>query len=239
MHGKGEPSRLPRLQFTLETSNGNGDLVLLDLNINLNKDRKISCHRYQKSTDTGIILNFCSCAPLQQKRNVIQGTVHRIFIVTSNWHSFDVALKKNQEIWTENQYPTVWSSSIVNETLDKIVTKENVTAKPPQNEQHKKVKSLDNREPKPRFFVQYRGNITQSFASRLKKLCDIQIIFKTRKLRTCLLSLKSPFDKNLKSHVVYKVTCNGCSSIYVGQTSRHVTTRISEHQMKLCWTTPC
>ena len=153
---------------------------------------------------------------------MIQGTVHRIFNATSDWQSFDVPLKKNQEIWTENQYPTEWSSSIVNETLDKIIAKEKITAKPPQNEHHlKKAKSLNNREPKPRFFVQYRGKITQKFASRLKKLCDIQIIFTTRKLRTCLPTLKLPFDKNLKSHVVYKVTCNECSSIYVGQTSRH------------------
>ena len=82
------------------------------------------------------------------------------------------------------------------------------------------------------FFVQYRGNISENFAGRLKKLCDNQIIFTTRKLRTCLPTLKPSFDKNLKSHVVYKVTCNGCSSIYVGQTSRHVTTRISENQKK-------
>ena len=32
------------LQFTLETTNGSGDLAFLDLNINLNEDRKISCH---------------------------------------------------------------------------------------------------------------------------------------------------------------------------------------------------
>ena len=125
---------------------------------------EIGCHWYQNSTDTGIILNFRSCAPLQHKRNVIQGTVHRTFIATSDWQSFDVALKENQETWTdwtENQYPMEWSSSIVNETLDKIVTKEKVTAKPPQNEQHlKKDKSLNNMEPKFRFLVQYRGNIT-------------------------------------------------------------------------------
>ena len=191
------------LQFILETPNGSADLAFLDLNINLNEDRKIICHWCQKSTDTGIILNFRSCAPLQHKRNVIQGTVHRIFNATSDWQSFEVALKKNQDIWTENQYPTEWSSSIVNGTLDKIVTKKKVTAKPPQNEHNlKKVKSLNNREPKLRFFVQYRGNITPNFASRLKQLCDIQIIFTTRKLRTCLPTLKSLFDKNLKSHVV-------------------------------------
>ena len=84
---------------------------------------------------------------------MIQGTVHRIYIATSDWQSFDEALEKNQEIWTENHYPTEWSSSIVNETLDKIVTKEKVTAKPPQNE-------------------------------NTKKLCDIRIIFTTKKLRT-------------------------------------------------------
>ena len=56
------------LQFTLETPNGSGDLAFLDLNINLNEDKKISCHWYQKSTDTGIILNFRSCALLQHKK---------------------------------------------------------------------------------------------------------------------------------------------------------------------------
>ena len=131
------------LQFTLQTPNGSGDLAFLDLNINLNEDRKISCHWYQKSTDIGIILNFRSCAPLKHERNVIQGTVHKIFNATNDWQSFDVALMKNQEMGTENQYPKECSPSIVNETLDKIVTKEMVTAKPPQNEQHlKKLKVL-------------------------------------------------------------------------------------------------
>ena len=72
------------LQFTLETPNGSGDLAFLDLDINLNEDRKISCHWYQKSTDTGILLNFRSSAPLQRKRNVIQGTVHKTFNATSD-----------------------------------------------------------------------------------------------------------------------------------------------------------
>ena len=83
------------LQFTLETPNGSGDLAFLHQNINLNEYRKISCHWYQNSTDTGIILNFRSCAPLQHKRNMIQGTMHRIFNATSDWQYFDVALEKN------------------------------------------------------------------------------------------------------------------------------------------------
>ena len=117
--------------------------------------------------------------------------------------------------------------------MDEIVTKEKVTAKPLKKEQYlKQVKSLNRKEPKTMFFVQYRENSTQIFAKRLKKLCNVQIIFITRKVRTCFPALKSSFDKNLKSLVVYKVTCNVRSSIYVGQTSRHVTTGNLEHQKK-------
>jgi hypothetical protein len=33
----------------------------------------------------------------------------------------------------------------------------------------------------------------------------------------------------LRSHVVYQFTCQCCSALYVGQTRRHIQTRISEH----------
>ena len=61
---------------------------------------------------------------------------------------------------------------------------------------------------------------------------DVQIILTTRELRTFLPTLKLSFDKNLNSHVVYKITCNGCVSIFIGQTIENVTTRIPEHQKK-------
>ena len=55
--------------------------------------------------------------------------------------------------------------------------KEEITQKHPINEQHlKTIKSLKN-ELKLMFFDQYIGKITQNFASRLKKLCDIHINF--------------------------------------------------------------
>ena len=39
----------------------------------------------------------------------------------------------------------------------------------------------------------------------------------------------SSADKDLKSHVVYELTCNGCKSIFVGQTWRHTATEVAEH----------
>ena len=39
-------------------------------------------------------------------------------------------------------------------------------------------------------------------------------------------------DKSLKSGVVYKISCPRCPSCYVGQTSRHLITRMKEHNGK-------
>ena len=56
------------------------------------------------------------------------------------------------------------------------------------------------------------------------------MVFTTRKLESCLPSLKSAFSNDLKSRVVYKLSCRGCISTYVGQTVRQVTTRIEKHK---------
>ena len=49
-------------------------------------------------------------------------------------------------------------------------------------------------------------------------------------MKTCLPSLKSAIDKCFKSRVVYKIKCSRCDSCYVGQTTRHLITRLKEHQ---------
>ena len=87
----------PNLQFTIEELDSNGYLAFLDLNINVDSAEKVKCVWYQKPTDTGIILNFRGCAPLHYKRNVIEGTVHRIFRSTSTWEDFDQTLGKKSE----------------------------------------------------------------------------------------------------------------------------------------------
>ena len=78
--------------------------------------------------------------------------------------------------------------------------------------------------------VQWRGDQSQSFANRLQNLSNVQVVFTSRKLESCSPSLKSAFSDDLKSGVVYKLLCSGCTSTYVGQTVQHLTTRIEEHK---------
>ena len=51
-----------------------------------------------------------------------------------------------------------------------------------------------------------------------------------RKLKTTMPSLKPAVEKHLRSSVVYKIVCASCQAAYVGQTSRHLLTRLKEHQ---------
>ena len=124
---KGDPGVLleaahklhPNLQFTIEELDSNGNLPFLDLNVNVDSGKKVTCWWDQKPTDTGTILNFRGCAPLQYKRNVIEGTVLRVFTSTSTWENFDQALEKKQ--WIEKPYPKNWSDRVVFENLKKII----------------------------------------------------------------------------------------------------------------------
>ena len=44
-----------------------------------------------------------------------------------------------------------------------------------------------------------------------------------------MFNVNDPIPKFLKSFVVYKFICPGCNSCYIGETTRHLSTRIKEH----------
>ena len=79
---------------------------------------------FQKPSDTGTILNYRSCAPLQHKKSIIQGTIHRLFRATSNWEAFQEALTKDEEIWERNQYPRHWVGNVVKDTINQLRMKD-------------------------------------------------------------------------------------------------------------------
>ena len=98
------------------------DLAFLDINVNVSSKSNITCHWYQKPSDTGIIQKFRRCAPLQHKKIVIQGAVLRVIYAASSWLAFDQTLEENETCLSKNQYPDEWSSRIVNKTLEKIIS---------------------------------------------------------------------------------------------------------------------
>ena len=78
--------------------------------------------------------------------------------------------------------------------------------------------------------MQYQNNPSQLLTAKVRQIFGAQKISTTRNLKTCLLSLKTSFARELRSKVLYKLTCSGCNSTYVGQTVRHLATRVDEHR---------
>ena len=67
--------------------------------------------------------------------------------------------------------------------------------------------------------------------SILKAYCsnlDIRLVFSSYKLSN-MFSSKDPIPKSLRPHVVYKLCCTGCNSVYVGEICQHFSTRVREH----------
>ena len=73
----------PNLQLTIEVLDNNGNLAFLDLNVNVDSGKMVTSEWCQKPTDTGTVLNNRGCAPLQYRRNMIEGKVHMVFRSTS------------------------------------------------------------------------------------------------------------------------------------------------------------
>ena len=110
----------PDLQFTLETIDDKNSLPFLDMSINVQPEGTNFYKWYQKPSDTGTILNYRSCAPLQNNKSIIQGIIYRLFHATGNWEAFLEALIKNEEIWENNQYPRHWVGNFIQDTINQL-----------------------------------------------------------------------------------------------------------------------
>ena len=85
------------------------------------------------------------------------------------------------------------------------------------------------------FTLPYVDSFTRETQKRLRKLVqryctniEIKLAFSSFKIGS-MFSVKDPIPFDLRSRVVYKFTCAGCNACYIGETSRHLSTRVCEH----------
>ena len=77
-----------------------------------------------------------------------------------------------------------------------------------------------------RILITLRKKIRE-LCKRFCKQINIKVVFSPFKICD-LLSAKDSLPNALKSYVVYKFTCAGCQSCYVGETKRYLPTRMKE-----------
>lgn len=52
----------------------------------------------------------------------------------------------------------------------------------------------------------------------------------TNNLKFAYTQLKDKIPKNQQTHVVYKIPCNNCEEVYIGQTQQHLKERLKGHK---------
>ena len=104
------------LKFTVERET-NYTIPFLDMEIHRKGD-KLTSTWYTKSTNTGLMMNFLSLAPLKYKRSAVCGLIHRIFRACSDFSLFHDSLQKAKLILEKNQYPSAFVDNIIKETLN-------------------------------------------------------------------------------------------------------------------------
>ena len=226
----------PCLKFTYELENKENSIAFLDMSIK-NENGKLSSGWYRKPTDTGLTLNYHALAPQKYKRSVVASFVHRIFRACSSWENFHDGLNQALEILDNNQYPSMFVMPIVEKTLSKLVCPEeesvvNESMNENGNESLDSNACLFDMEEKDKFmfFIQYRGKATEKLAFSFKRLnAPCKVIMTTRKAKTVMPSLKPTVPRMLSSGVVYQIQCPACACSYIGQTVRHLQTRVREH----------
>ena len=79
--------------------------------------------------------------------------------------------------------------------------------------------------------LSYRVVQSERFAQNLRNVIgNINIYLTTDKLRSQLGGLKAAASRDIRSHLVYEITCLSCGGTYVSQTTRPRGTRIREHR---------
>ena len=73
-----------------------------------------------------------------------------------------------------------------------------------------------------------RGKINSLVKDYCTGNINVKLIFSTFKVGQ-YFSLKDKIPSDLSAFVVYKFTCSSCNACYIGETARHMRTRVDEH----------
>ena len=79
-------------------------------------------------------------------------------------------------------------------------------------------------------FIEYRRKVTDDYYRALNKIkAPCQPVLTMRKLKTVMPTLKPAIDKKVRNHVMYRITCPGCQSYYIGAICWCLGVRFGEH----------
>ena len=210
----------PNISFTSELEK-DGKLPFLDVEIS-RSNGKFSTSVYPKPTFTGLFTHFHSFISLAYERSLVSCLLHGIFNLCSNYENFHVQLEVVRKLFNLNGFPSHMFDQLDRRFLNNIFEPKPVVHTAPKKTVY--------------FCLPFTGSHSLQIRTQITRLCNaayphlnIRFVFRSSTRISSFFPLKDKVPKFLKSGVVYLFKCRCCSASYVGQTTRHLHTRVSEH----------
>ena len=175
--------------------------------------------RSSESTEFGqlIILKFIT------KNFLVKTLVTRAYQICSNYHVLHTEFKFLRKLLFMNGFPVKFIDSYIGKQLTKLL--------------HPTIPVITVNKKIVYFPIQFLGPQSFAFRNKLTNLLrdfypqvTLRVIFRSDNTIQRFFRYKDRIPDALQSSIVYLYECSRCNATYIGQSKRHLRTKIAEHQ---------
>jgi len=208
-----------RIKFTTEHEKDN-ELPFLDVKI-IRKENRYFTTQYFKPTDTSLYLTPFSICDEKYQKSLVKTLISRAWELNSNYLLATKGIENMKKRLLKNGYKENFIDKQIAEVIDKKMQPQN----PPQD-------SSEEVEKKAIISIQC-GKGSKELKQSLHQLLpqnpsSIFVNLQTKKVLS-FVSNKCPTPIECKANLVYHFSCHGCDAQYIGESKRHLRTRVAEH----------
>jgi len=207
------------IKFTMETEI-NDKLSFLDITLDKSGET-LKTSIFRKQTFTGLLTSFNSFTCFSYKRGLIKCLIDRIYKINNTWLGFHHDIDNVKKLLEKNTYPMHLIDKTLKNYLDTKYTSENNQQVSSKNVRYYKLPFIGK-------FSEHTKTKVKNLAMKYCKSASVKIAFTSFKIGQ-VFSTKDCIPSSLKSHVIYKFICANCKASYIGETTRHLSTRCEEH----------
>ena len=201
-----------------------GKISFLDVLIE-RKSKGYETEVFRKSTDTGLYNNPMSFCDPKYNKNMVKGLIHRIWNLSYTYFGVNKGIVNLKSRLENNGYNKNYLNNLIKNTIDSIREKsnnknENII----NNDSSNVIKTINLKLP----FSEGASDLRKGLMKKVPSGFNLRVIFITNKLSR-YFSNKSKTPSGVQANLVYQFKCHKCESLYIGETNRHLRTRIAEH----------
>ena len=208
------------INFTSEIENNN-QLPFIGVQVT-HDNRGFTTTVYHKPTDTGLGINYNSFTDSRSKSNSILTLLFRCYALCSSWHLFHEQVLFLQNYYANNKFPSSLFWSTVRKFLNRTLNPSPRSFDVPKDIKYMVLPFFGHQS------YTLRNKLSKIFKSYYPQL-NVRFVLCNKTSIGSLFSVKDKLPTMLCSNVIYKFTCEDCSSSYVGSTIRNLQIRVSEH----------